>query len=607
MKKLLPFLFLFFLTACSVQAPTDEVEVGTVQDKTDLIVLTSPLPGETIEFPLTISGRARGYWFFEASFPVALKDAKGNVFYETYAEADGDWMTEDFVDFTATLTPPLVNAGKGQIVLKHSNASGLPERDDQLVVPVTFVKKQTQAIEQFPSELSLEYFSTMNLEGTDFTLGDVLSSNADYTRYTVTYRSNGLLISGILNIPKGDGPFPLIVMNHGYIDRAVYTNGRGLKREQDFFARNGYVVLHSDYRGHALSDPSPLPDDTAIYDAGIEYSMDVVNGISALRSAALPQVDASKVFMLGHSLGGGVSMNIAVAYPDLIDGLILYAPVHIDAYENFYRWRDMRLEVHNTEKVIGSRDSDKQFWDDISSLSMISRLKAPVLLFQGTEDTDVPPAWAEFLAEELRENDKEMEYILYDGEKHEFIAKFPDFMKKSLDFTQKIAQSSSTISIYDKQRISKKPFGLYVSPKSSPVSPEKFTGYHAGVDFEILPLEKPHNVSVTALCSGDVHYTNWVKGYGGVLVQSCVLDGEDITVLYGHLAEDSIPYVRGNDIEKGEFVGTLGIAYSTETDNERAHLHLSVHKGTDVELRGYTENQQDLDNWLDPSELTARL
>jgi dipeptidyl aminopeptidase/acylaminoacyl peptidase len=314
------------------------------------------------------------------------------------------------------------------LLLTACFVSPVPEQLSDEITPVT-------NIEKFPSTLSLEYFSTMKLEGTDFVLGDVLSSNADYTRHTVTYNSNGLNISGILNIPNGDGPFPLMVMNHGYIARSVYTNGRGLKREQDFFARNGYAVLHSDYRGHAFSDPSPLPDDTSIYDAGIEYSMDVVNGITALKNADISQIDTTKLFMLGHSLGGGVSMNIAVAYPDLLDGLILYAPVHIDAYENFYRWRDMRLEVDNVEKVIGSRESDAEFWDKISSLSMISNLKTPILLFQGTEDTDVPADWAEFLAEELRENDKQMEYLLYEGEKHEFINKFPAFMKKTLEFT----------------------------------------------------------------------------------------------------------------------------------------------------------------------------
>ncbi len=420
-------------------------DVGNRVDKMDLIQVESPLPGAEIAFPLTIEGRARGYWFFEADFPVHLEDSNGKVFYETYASADGEWMTEDFVDFTTTLDPSTVPEGPGKIVLKHSNASGLPERGDELVIPVQFTKQEKpkeamklQEIEQFPSELSLEYFSKMRLEGTDFILGDVLASNAAYTRYTVKYKSNGLTISGILNVPKGEGPFPLIVMNHGYIAPSVYTNGRGLKREQDFFARNGYAVLHPDYRGHAFSDPSPLPDDTSIYDAGIEYSMDVVNGIYALQEANLPSINTDNVFMLGHSLGGGVSLNIAVAHPDLIDGLILYAPVHADAYENFRRWRDMRLEIDNIEKVIGSRESDAEYWDAISSLSMINRLEAPVLLFHGTEDSDVPIDWSEYLAEELREQNKKMEYVVYEGEKHEFIARFSDFMSKAKEFTESL-------------------------------------------------------------------------------------------------------------------------------------------------------------------------
>ena len=300
---------------------------------------------------------------------------------------------------------------------------------------ITVVPKE-RVLEQFPSTLSLDYFSNMRLLGTGFTLGNVLASNSAYTRHTITYDSNGLTISGILNIPKGQGPFPLIVMNHGYIAKSVYTNGRGLKREQDFFARNGYAVLHPDYRGHAFSDPSPLPDDTSIYDAGMEYSMDVINGISALRGANLPEIDTDTVYMLGHSLGGGVALNIAVTYPDLIDGLILYAPVSSDAYENFYRWRDMRLEVDDIEKVIGTRESDPEFWDKISSSTLLSRIRVPVLLFHGTNDADVPKEWSDTLVQKLQDLEKDITYVVYEGEKHEFIAQWDDFMRQSLLFTE---------------------------------------------------------------------------------------------------------------------------------------------------------------------------
>ena len=91
-------------------------------------------------------------------------------------------------------------------------------------------------LEQVPSKLSIEHFSGMKLEGSDLRLEKVLTANAVYTRHQISYKSNGLTISGIMNIPKGDGKFPLVILNHGYIDPAIYTVGRGLKREQDYFA-----------------------------------------------------------------------------------------------------------------------------------------------------------------------------------------------------------------------------------------------------------------------------------------------------------------------------------------------------------------------------------
>ena len=58
-----------------------------------------------------------------------------------------------------------------------------------------------------------------------------IGENDAYTRRTVTYTSDGRTVSGVLYRPKGAGPFPGIVLAHGYIDPAVYTTGQGLARE----------------------------------------------------------------------------------------------------------------------------------------------------------------------------------------------------------------------------------------------------------------------------------------------------------------------------------------------------------------------------------------
>ena len=108
--------------------------------KDDLIVVTSPLPGATISSPLTITGRARGNWFFEATFPVTLVNWDGLIIAEGYAEAQGEWMTTEYVPFTAKLnfTADTRVSNRGWLILKKSNASGEPRFDNALEIPIYF-------------------------------------------------------------------------------------------------------------------------------------------------------------------------------------------------------------------------------------------------------------------------------------------------------------------------------------------------------------------------------------------------------------------------------------------------------------------------------------
>lgn len=287
-------------------------------------------------------------------------------------------------------------------------------------------------LERLPAELTIEHFSRMLLSGTGLTLTKV-SDNAAYTRYNADYWSNGLKISGIMNIPKGDGPFPLLLLNHGYIAPSVYTRGRGLKREQDYLARHGFAVFHSDYRGHGDSDESP-DTERRVYDAGLEYSMDVVNAVNAVREAKLQNVDASRVGMLGHSMGGGISMNIAVAKPDVINALALYAPVNGDAWENFWRWRRERDEDDRTAETMKTREENPKAWDALSSKTYLDRLHVPVMLFHGSNDSDVPKEWSDDLNGHLTSLEKDVTYVEYPGEGHEFGPQWNDFMEKTAAF-----------------------------------------------------------------------------------------------------------------------------------------------------------------------------
>ena len=148
-------------------------------------------------------------------------------------------------------------------------------------------------------------------------------------------------------------------------------------------------------------------------------------------------------------------------------------------------------------------------------------------------------------------------------------------------------------------RITKKPFGIYVDPKNSPVSPERFTGFHTGVDFETESSEANVDVPIYAICDGKILQSKFGNGYGGMVVESCTLDNSPITVVYGHLRLSSVKTKIGETISSGEFLADLGTGYSTETDGERKHLHLGIHKGSTPNTSGYVSNKNDLSNWID--------
>lgn len=108
-------------------------------DVSDMIVLGAPTANASITSPLTITGEARGGWYFEATFPVILTNWDGLIIAEGYAEAEGDWMTEEFVPFSATLTFEKPDFGEnGFLILQKANASGLPEHDAALEIPINF-------------------------------------------------------------------------------------------------------------------------------------------------------------------------------------------------------------------------------------------------------------------------------------------------------------------------------------------------------------------------------------------------------------------------------------------------------------------------------------
>lgn len=104
----------------------------------DVVELDFPKLGSVVKSPLTISGRARGYWYFEATFPVEITDANGNQLGQHYAEAQSDWMTVELVPFTSKITFKSSSTENGFLILHKDNPSGLPENDRKISYPIKF-------------------------------------------------------------------------------------------------------------------------------------------------------------------------------------------------------------------------------------------------------------------------------------------------------------------------------------------------------------------------------------------------------------------------------------------------------------------------------------
>jgi murein DD-endopeptidase MepM/ murein hydrolase activator NlpD len=152
-----------------------------------------------------------------------------------------------------------------------------------------------------------------------------------------------------------------------------------------------------------------------------------------------------------------------------------------------------------------------------------------------------------------------------------------------------------------KQNITKKPFGIFITPETSPVENDKFAGYHTGVDSEFT--DTLEEVPVLAIADGIVIASVWTTGYGGVVVIKHTIKGVPLFALYGHLDKASFLPTGTTKVKAGDQIGVLGDDHSEETDGARKHLHFSIYIGEKMDFRGYVPTEHELSNWLNPLDL----
>ena len=143
-------------------------------------------------------------------------------------------------------------------------------------VPSTQPSRAAVAVPQaILNPLAIDAMRQRDYPGSDLMIEQTLAAGAGYQRFIASYRSDGLKIFGLLTVPNGARPargWPVIIFNHGYIPPQQYRTTERYVAYVDAFARAGYIVFKSDYRGHGSSEGQP----TSAYGSPA-YTIDVLN------------------------------------------------------------------------------------------------------------------------------------------------------------------------------------------------------------------------------------------------------------------------------------------------------------------------------------------
>jgi dipeptidyl aminopeptidase/acylaminoacyl peptidase len=280
--------------------------------------------------------------------------------------------------------------------------------------------------------------------GSELTFEETLEPGVNYDRYIVSYLSEGNEIFALLTIPWGQTPatgWPVIIFNHGYIPPDEYRTTERYMDYVDGFARNGYIVFRSDYRGHGNSEGEA----TSSYGSP-GYTIDVLNGLAAVKT--LPDADPERIGMWGHSMGGNITLR-AMVISDEIDAGVIWGGVVASYPDLFERWRRRdgdgptptpnptrtrgrwRLSMIDT---YGTPEENPAFWASISSNTYVADLSGPLQLHHATTDASVPVEFSEILYEEVQEAGRPVELYLYEGDNHNIFANFWTAMGRSIEF-----------------------------------------------------------------------------------------------------------------------------------------------------------------------------
>lgn len=281
---------------------------------------------------------------------------------------------------------------------------------------------------------TIENLSKVSVPSVDIQIGKVLKDYPNFTSYEFTFSFDPTLtngskktVSGLINIPKEDKSFPVIVMYRGYVDQKKYTIGEGTQHAAEFFAANGFITVAPDFLGYADSDPEP----NDIFESRFQTYTTAMVMLSSVKN--IKNWDGKNIFIWAHSNGGQIALTTlettGVTYPT-----VLWAPVSKPFPYSILYYLD---ESPDNGKYIITHLSEFMGDYDVTKYSLtnyLGNIKAPVQLNQGTNDDAVPFAWSDLLAKALKEATVSATYIKYPSADHNMTPGWQTAVNNNLGF-----------------------------------------------------------------------------------------------------------------------------------------------------------------------------